>query len=87
MVNSFRDSRIFYFWIKILEDYKPRNKGIKFSKGNWIAFLDSDDFWKPNKLKMCIENISEQVDLIYHDLEIVYGSQKYFEEKKLEPAN
>ena len=83
MVNSFKDSRIFYYWNKNSGGpAKPRNRGIKFSKGNWIAFLDSDDSWKPNKLKMCIENISEQVDLIYHDLEIVYGSKKIFRRKK-----
>ncbi|MBL0738864.1 glycosyltransferase [Flavobacterium sp. GN10] len=35
-----------------------RNRGIKEAKGNWIALLDSDDEWLPNKLERQI-NILE----------------------------
>lgn len=33
----------------------PRNIGIKMAKGEWIAFLDSDDVWHPNKLQRQID--------------------------------
>ena len=32
-----------------------RNKGVKYSKGNYIAFIDADDIWHKNKLKYQLE--------------------------------
>ncbi|MCB1215582.1 MAG: glycosyltransferase family 2 protein [Deltaproteobacteria bacterium] len=32
-----------------------RNLGVSQSRGTWISFLDSDDLWKPNKLKVQLD--------------------------------
>ena len=32
-----------------------RNKGIKKSKGKYISFIDADDIWEKNKLKLQIK--------------------------------
>ena len=82
MVNSFKDPRIFYNWqTNSRGPAKPRNRGIKFAKGNWIAFLDSDDVWKSDKLQICMEYADNQVDLIYHDPQIISNKSRIFGRK------
>jgi len=83
VMDSFSDPRISYF--KIHNNgviAASRNAGIQAAKGEWVAFLDSDDWWMPEKLEMSFLAIKNGAELIYHDLLISRSfSQSVFNER------
>lgn len=52
-----------------------RNLGIERAKGNFIAFLDSDDFWTPEKLEVQMDHFRNNPDV-----GLVYSSNCFIDE-------
>jgi len=81
VVKTFTDSRIRY--IKILPDDSKggnyaRNIGIKEAKGKYIAFLDDDDEWLPEKLEKQLEVFEkdEKIGLVYTGVIYIYDNKR-----------
>jgi len=55
-----------------------RNKGISAAKGKYIAFLDSDDLWKPEKLAKHINYMEKNYcDFTYSNYELINYDGKF----------
>jgi len=56
---------------KPLKGYSPngvsaaRNAGTKVAKGDWIALLDSDDEWLPDKLAKQVQALKENPEILF----------------------
>lgn len=62
IINKFKDPRINHFLIHNQGVIAAsRNFGIQKAKGDWIAFLDSDDYWYFDKLVTIINTIKTNV--------------------------
>ena len=86
ILNDFRS----YDNIKLIftdKNYGPhhcRNIGIEQSNSDYVAFLDSDDFWPKEKLNLQIK------DMIKNDLDFTFTDISYFKDstiKKIELPN
>jgi glycosyltransferase involved in cell wall biosynthesis len=72
LVSSYDDKRISFF--KIHNDgivAKSRNMGLSLAKGEFVAFLDSDDWWLPQKLEASIFQLRAGAQIVYHDLYLI----------------
>lgn len=78
VVASFSDPRIKYFHNeKNSGAALTRNRGLREAEGEWIAFLDSDDLWAPDKLEKQLSFMTENGYVFsYHEYEKIDEDSK-----------
>jgi glycosyltransferase involved in cell wall biosynthesis len=81
-----KDKRIKYFESKtFLNLYDARNEAIIKSKGDYICFLDTDDLWNKNKLKIQIDYIKKNNCKILFSKYFIFNqikNKKYLNKKQ-----
>lgn len=67
VVKKLRDPRVFYISQSNRGPAAARNRGVRESHGEYIAFQDSDDFWKPEKLEIQMHRMrqDDRLDMVY----------------------
>jgi glycosyltransferase involved in cell wall biosynthesis len=83
VIKTFNDARIKYLYQDNHGVSHARNRGLEISRGKFIAFLDSDDRWVPEKLRRTKEQIERYPDIyIFHTDEIWYKGGRLLNQKK-----
>lgn len=78
LVESMRDERIRF--VQITQNQGAagaRNYGLQYVTGDYVAFEDSDDFWRPDKLRLQVEELQKkQAGFCYHKMQYDFGEGK-----------
>lgn len=71
-----KDDRLYVFHKANGGVSSARNLGLKFAKGEWICFLDSDDILFEDGLELLAAGISDSVDMVWGGYEIYNESSE-----------
>lgn len=77
IVDQIRDDRIVYIQTKMNRGVAAaRNEGLRHVTGEYIAFQDSDDYWRKVKLELQMQKMKEaDVGFCYHKVQYDFGEQ------------
>ena len=79
LIRRYKKNKNIFFLInkKNIGAGPSRNKGLVACKGKYVAFLDADDYWKKNKLKIQVEYMLKySLDFSYTSYEILKNNKK-----------
>lgn len=83
LVDKYKSRRVSYIYQNNQGVSSARNSGIKKARGEYIAFLDSDDRWVSEKLERTVEYISQYPEVyFFHTEEDWYKNGRFFPQKK-----
>jgi len=77
VVDAFR-SRLEVSYIRIENSggpARPRNTAVAMARGEWISFLDSDDWWDPDRMEKVGATLQPGHDFVYHPLRVVTAGE------------
>lgn len=77
IIEKYND--IVYVYQKNKGEGSARNLGIEASKGEYLAFLDADDLYAPDKIEKQLNILLENkdIDVVYNDLKVVDENLNY----------
>ena len=77
LIEEIEDDRIRYIYLGANGGASnARNVGVSYALGEWIAFQDSDDAWRPEKLEKQMQLVHE-----HPEYSLIYSSFEYHDSK------
>ncbi len=77
-IRTLTDPRVVYRWQENQGVSMARNTGLRLAKGEWVAFLDSDDRFTPRKL----ERVRAAIET-YPDIRVVHTEERWYRQGRL----
>lgn len=82
VVSSYCSNKVKYYWQEHKGIPFARNQCLRLASGKYLAFIDSDDLWKPNKLAKQLEFLEKNTDCM-----VVFSKYTNFFSENVEKMN